>query len=102
MCSDDRFLDGFVPRNVEDDGLDKSAQIEPAARHHRGLMPDAVAQEKLARALADTTVVRTRTARAMIPPVQRAALTAAANLAWVPKQRRNPRVDMPCSGTGFG
>ena len=102
MGSDDRFLDGFVPRNLEDDLLDKSAQIEPAARPHRGLMPDAVAQEKLARALADTTVVRTRTARAIIPPVQREALTTAENLAWVPKHRKNPRVGMPCSGTRFG
>ena len=102
MCSDDRSLDRFAPRNVESDVLDESAQIEPAARHQRGLMPDAVAPEKLARALADNTVVRTRTARALIPPVQRAALTAAANLAWVPKQRRNTKVDMPCSGTGYG
>ena len=102
MCSDNRSPDAFVPRSVENDVLDESAHIEPAARRQRGLMPEAAATEKLAPALADNTVVWTRTARAMIPPVQREALTTAENLAWVPKHRKNPRVGMPCSGTRFG
>jgi len=30
MCPDDLFLDGFAPRDVDDQARDESAQIEPA------------------------------------------------------------------------
>ena len=69
MLSDDRFLNGFAQRKVDHDLRDQTAQIEPAARRQRCLMPAAVALGHLARALVDDAVVATRTARkAKSPP----------------------------------